>query len=76
MSDYAFSWPKAIQLIVIWEFSTAVSPTSVGGAGVAFWAADGSGEGEFVGDGGAVGECDGCGAEGVGGEVGGVGWVC
>ncbi len=37
VSDYAFSWPKAIQLIVIWEFSTAVSPTSVGGAGVAFF---------------------------------------
>jgi len=37
MTDYAFSWLKAIQLIVIWEFSTAVSPTSVGGAGVAFF---------------------------------------
>lgn len=37
MSDYVFSWRKAIQLIVIWEFSTAVSPTSVGGAGVAFF---------------------------------------
>ncbi|KXK40889.1 MAG: flippase-like domain-containing protein [Saprospiraceae bacterium] len=37
VTDYAFSWLKAIQLIVIWEFSTAVSPTSVGGAGVAFF---------------------------------------
>lgn len=37
MTDYAFSWPKALQLIVIWEFSTAVSPTSVGGAGVALY---------------------------------------
>ena len=37
MSDNAFSWPKAIELIVIWEFSSAVSPTSVGGAGVAFF---------------------------------------
>ena len=36
-TGYAFSWRKAIQLIVIWEFSTAVSPTSVGGAGVAFF---------------------------------------
>ncbi|HMR89699.1 MAG TPA: lysylphosphatidylglycerol synthase domain-containing protein, partial [Saprospiraceae bacterium] len=36
-TGYAFSWLKAIQLIVIWEFSTAVSPTSVGGAGVAFF---------------------------------------
>ena len=37
VTDYAFSWLKAMQLIVIWEFSTAVSPTSVGGAGVAFF---------------------------------------
>lgn len=37
MTDYAFSWLKSIQLIVIWEFSTAVSPTSVGGAGVALY---------------------------------------
>lgn len=37
MSDNAFSWPKAIELIIIWEFSSAVSPTSVGGAGVAFF---------------------------------------
>lgn len=37
MTDNAFSWPKAIELIVIWEFSSAVSPTSVGGAGVAFF---------------------------------------
>ncbi|MFZ1750790.1 MAG: lysylphosphatidylglycerol synthase transmembrane domain-containing protein [Saprospiraceae bacterium] len=37
MTEGAFSWPKAIQLIVIWEFSSAVSPTSVGGAGVAFF---------------------------------------
>ena len=37
ITDYAFSWLKAIQLIVIWEFSTAVSPTSIGGAGVAIF---------------------------------------
>ncbi|MEY3421535.1 MAG: hypothetical protein RIR48_1831 [Bacteroidota bacterium] len=37
ITDYAFSWWKSMQLIVIWEFSTAVSPTSVGGAGVAFF---------------------------------------
>lgn len=37
MTDYAFSWLKSLQLIVIWEFSTAVSPTSVGGAGVALF---------------------------------------
>ncbi len=37
ITDYAFSWLKAMQLIIIWEFSTAVSPTSVGGAGVALF---------------------------------------
>jgi len=36
MTDKAFSFTKCIQLIVIWEFSSAISPTSVGGAGVAF----------------------------------------
>lgn len=36
-TNYAFSLLKAIQLIVIWEFSTAVTPTSVGGAGVALY---------------------------------------
>jgi glycosyltransferase 2 family protein len=37
MTDNAFSWSKAIELIFIWEFSSAVSPTSVGGAGVALF---------------------------------------
>jgi len=37
MSDNAFGWLKSLQLIVIWEFSSSVSPTSVGGAGVAFF---------------------------------------
>ena len=36
-TDYAFSWWKSMQLIVLWEFSTCVSPTSVGGAGVALY---------------------------------------
>lgn len=36
MTDKAFSYAKCIQLIVIWEFSSAISPTSVGGSGVAF----------------------------------------
>ncbi|MEZ4910809.1 MAG: lysylphosphatidylglycerol synthase transmembrane domain-containing protein [Saprospiraceae bacterium] len=36
VSDDEFSWLKAMQLIVIWEFSSAVSPTSVGGSAVAF----------------------------------------
>lgn len=35
LSDHQFSWRKAIQLIFIWEFSTAVSPTSLGGSAVA-----------------------------------------
>jgi len=35
--DGQFSWPKAAELIVLWEFSSAVSPTTIGGAGVAFF---------------------------------------
>jgi len=35
LSDHEFTWKKAIQLIFIWEFSTAVSPTSLGGSAVA-----------------------------------------
>lgn len=37
MSDKVFGWKKAIQLIFIWEFASAVSPTSVGGSGVALF---------------------------------------
>lgn len=36
-TDYAFSLWKSMQLVVLWEFSTCVSPTSVGGAGVALY---------------------------------------
>ena len=36
LSEGAFSWRKCIELIFIWEFSSAVSPTSVGGSAVAF----------------------------------------
>ncbi len=32
-----FSWLKCIELIFIWEFSSAVSPTSIGGSAVAFF---------------------------------------
>lgn len=32
-----FTWWKSIELIVIWEFSSAVSPTSLGGSAVAFF---------------------------------------
>ena len=35
LSDGIFNWKKAIELIFIWEFATAVSPTSLGGSAVA-----------------------------------------
>ncbi|MEL7021067.1 MAG: lysylphosphatidylglycerol synthase transmembrane domain-containing protein, partial [Bacteroidota bacterium] len=37
LSEGQFSWKKCIELIFIWEFSSAVSPTSVGGSAVAFF---------------------------------------
>jgi uncharacterized membrane protein YbhN (UPF0104 family) len=37
LSEGEFSWRKCIELIFIWEFSAAVSPTSVGGSAVAFF---------------------------------------
>jgi len=37
LSEYQFSWPKSAELIVLWEFSSAVSPTTIGGAGVALF---------------------------------------
>ena len=37
LSDYSFSFMKCIQLIFIWEFSSAVSPTNVGGSAVALF---------------------------------------
>lgn len=37
LSEGEFSWRKCIELIFIWEFSSAVSPTSVGGSAVAFF---------------------------------------
>lgn len=37
LTDNFFSWRKAIELIVIWEFSSSISPTSVGGSGVALF---------------------------------------
>lgn len=33
-----FSWKKCFELIVLWEFSSAVTPTSVGGSAVALFA--------------------------------------
>lgn len=35
LSEKVFSWKKCIELIFIWEFSSAVSPTSIGGSAVA-----------------------------------------
>lgn len=37
LSDGDFSWSKSIELIFIWEFSSSVSPTSLGGSIVAFF---------------------------------------
>ncbi len=37
LSDKIFSWWKSTELVFIWEFSSAVSPTSIGGAGVALF---------------------------------------
>ena len=37
MTDKIFNWVKSIELIFIWEFSSAVSPTMVGGSAVALF---------------------------------------
>ncbi|MCB9267535.1 MAG: flippase-like domain-containing protein [Lewinellaceae bacterium] len=37
LSEGEFTWSKCIELIFIWEFSSAVSPTAVGGSAVAFF---------------------------------------
>ena len=37
LSDGEFTWRKCIELIFIWEFSSAVSPTSIGGSAVALF---------------------------------------
>lgn len=37
LSEGLFSWRKCIELIFIWEFSSAVSPTSIGGSAVALF---------------------------------------
>jgi len=37
LSEGRFTFRKCIELIFIWEFSSAVSPTSVGGSAVAFY---------------------------------------
>ena len=37
MTDNFFSWKKSLELLFIWEFSSCVSPTSVGGSAVALF---------------------------------------
>ena len=37
LSDKQFSWWKSIELVFIWEFSSAVSPTTIGGSAVALF---------------------------------------
>ncbi len=37
MTSEEFTWGKSMQLIVIWEFASAVSPTSIGGSAVALF---------------------------------------
>ncbi len=37
LSDHYFSFFKCVQLIFIWEFSSAISPTNVGGSAVALF---------------------------------------
>ena len=37
ITDQQFSWRKAFQLIMIWEFSSAVTPSSVGGSAVSMF---------------------------------------
>ncbi len=37
LTDGEFSWKKCFELIFIWEFSSAVTPTSVGGSAVAMF---------------------------------------
>ena len=37
LSDNFFTWQKCFELILIWEFSSAVTPTSVGGAAIALF---------------------------------------
>lgn len=37
MSDKEFGWLKCMELIVMWEFASAVSPTSIGGSAVSLF---------------------------------------
>ena len=35
LSNYELSWPRAIQIVILWEFSSAISPGIVGGTAAA-----------------------------------------
>ena len=37
LTEGEFTWRKCVELIFIWEFSSAITPTSVGGSGVALF---------------------------------------
>lgn len=37
LSEDLFSWKKSMKLIVLWEFASAVSPSAVGGSGLALY---------------------------------------
>ena len=37
LSDNQLSWKQSFQIIMIWEFSSAITPTVVGGSAVAFF---------------------------------------
>lgn len=37
LSDKQLSWKKCFQIIMLWEFSSAITPTVVGGSAVAFF---------------------------------------
>ena len=37
LTDFFFGWLKSIELIFVWEFSSAISPTSLGGSVVALF---------------------------------------
>lgn len=37
LTEGFFSWRKCFQLIFIWDFSSAITPTSIGGSAVAFF---------------------------------------
>ena len=35
LTDNYFSWKKAIRIVLLWEFTSAITPSAIGGTGVA-----------------------------------------